>query len=161
GGGRVSDAQSGRLRSAFVVAEVAIAMILLVGAGLLIKSLSRLFAADHGFSAQNVLTMQLLPREAYPSRALLIQFHAQLLERVRGLPGVEAACVLNGDLPGFEPGWQNDITAEVHGEYLRIKPGELINVDWGIVTADYFETMRIPIKQGRTFTREEGEQGAQ
>jgi putative ABC transport system permease protein len=75
------------------------------------------------------------------------------------MPAVETACVLNDDLPGLEPGWQNDINPEVNGDYLNIKPGELINVDWGIVTADYFETMRIPIKQGRTFTRQEAEQG--
>lgn len=160
GGRTSSDARGGRLRSVFVVAEVALSMVLLVGAGLLIRSLAHLWAADPGFNAQNVLTMRLFPREAYPGRTKLIQFHTALLERVAALPGVEAASVMNDDLPGFEPGWQNDINPEVNGEYLKIKPGELINVDWSIISADYFETMRIPIKSGRKFTTQEVERGA-
>jgi putative ABC transport system permease protein len=159
GGRSMSDARGGRLRSAFVVAEVALALVLLVGAGLLIKSLARLFASDPGFNAANVLTMNLLPREAYPSRQKLMQFHSQVLERISALSGVEAVSVSNGDLPGLEPGWQNDINPEISGQYQNINPGELINVDWSIVTADYFKTMRIPIKQGRTFTDQEVAQG--
>ena len=160
GGRASSDSRSARLRSIFVVSEIALSMVLLVGAGLLIKSLAHLMASDSGFDARNVVTMQILPREAYPSRPKLVQFHTELLERVSSLPGVEAACVMNDDLPGFEPGWQNDINPEVNNEYLKIKPGELINVDWGIVSADYFATMRIPIKQGRPFTAQEVERGA-
>jgi putative ABC transport system permease protein len=155
-----TDARSGRLRNTFVIAEVALAMVLLVGAGLLIKSMARLIASDSGFNAESVVTMQLLPREAYPSRERLKVFHTQLLERLAAMPGVESACVLNGDLPGFEPVWQNDINPEINGEYQKINPGELINVDWGIITADYFKTMRIPIKQGRDFTPQEIAQGA-
>jgi putative ABC transport system permease protein len=148
------------LRNAFVVAEVALAVVLLAGAGLLIKSLVRLIASDPGFNAENVATMELLPREAYPSRPRLMVFYGQLLERVSALPGVQAACVANDDLPGLEPGWQNDINPEINGEYQNINPGELINVDWSIITADYFKTMGIPIKQGRTFTSQEVAQGA-
>ena len=159
GGRSMSDARGGRLRGAFVVAEVALAMVLLVGAGLLIKSLALLIASDPGFNAANVMTMQLLPREAYPSRAKLMIFHSELLERVASLPGVEAVSACNGDLPGLEPGWQNDIIPEVNGGYQKINPGELINVDWGIITADYFKTMGIPIKQGRSFTSQEAAQG--
>jgi predicted permease len=154
-----SDSRSGRLRNTFVVAEIAMAMVLLVGAGLLIRSLTRLFASDAGFNGKGVVTMQLLPREAYPSRPKLMEFHRQLLERLETLPGVEAVSVLN-DLPGFEPAWQTDINPEINGKYQKINPGELINVDWGIVTADYFKTMGIPIKQGRTFTTQEIAQGA-
>jgi len=159
GGRTTTDARSGRLRSAFVVAEVALAMMLLVGAGLLIKSLTRLLSSDPGFNSQNVVTMVLLPRQAYTSRPQLKQYYSQILERIRALPGVEAVCVLN-DLPGLEPGWQNDINPEVNGEYLKIKPGELINVDWGIVSTDYFKAMGIPVKQGRSFTPQEAARGA-
>ncbi|HSB12384.1 MAG TPA: ABC transporter permease [Blastocatellia bacterium] len=158
GGRSASDARGGRLRSAFVVAEVAVSVVLLVGAGLLIRSLARLLASDPGFNAGNVLTMQLLPRDACPGREKLVQFHTQLLERISELPSVEAACVLN-DLPGFEPGWQNDINPEVNGEYLKIKPGELINVDWGIISSNYFAAMGIPIREGRSFTPQEVERG--
>jgi putative ABC transport system permease protein len=159
GGRTTTDARSGRLRNIFAVAEVALAMMLLVGAGLLIKSLARLLASDPGFNSQNVVSMQLLPRQAYTGRGLLTEFYSRALERISALPGVEAACVLNDDLPGLEPGWQNDINPEVNGEYLRIKPGELINVDWGIVTEDYFKTMRIPILQGRSFSAQESVRG--
>jgi putative ABC transport system permease protein len=159
GSRNISDARGGRLRSAFVIAEVALAMVLLVGAGLLIKSLVRLFASDPGFNAQNVVTMELLPRESYPSRAKLMQFYTQLFDRLAALPGVESACALN-DLPGLEPAWQNDINPEINGEYLKINAGEMINVDWGIVTTGYFKTMRIPVKQGRDFTPQEVAQGA-
>ena len=158
--GRTTDARGGRLRSAFVVAEVALAMVLLVTAGLLIKGLTRVLGSDPGFNSVNVITMRVLPRKAYPARPQLSQFYSQLLDRIGALPGVEAACVLNDDLPGIEPGWQNDINPEVNGEYLKIKPGELINVDWGIVSPDYFKTMGITIKQGRTFTRQEALGGA-
>ncbi len=160
-GGRTSaDTRSGRLRSALVVAEIALAMVLLVGSGLLIKSLARILGSDPGFNSQNVVTMQVLPRQAYSGLPQLKQFYSQVLERVGAVPGVEAACVFNDDLPGLEPGWQNDINPEVNGEYLKIKPGELINVDWGIVSTDYFKTMGIPIKQGRSFTSQETAQGA-
>ncbi|HJQ25185.1 MAG TPA: ABC transporter permease [Blastocatellia bacterium] len=159
GGYSVSDARGGRLRNAFVVAEVALAVILLIGAGLLIKSLTRMFAADPGFDARNVVTMDVLPRQAYPGRPQLKEFYSQLLERVGGLPGVESVCVVN-QLPGFEPGWQTDINPEINGEYQTINPGELINVDWDIVTAGYFQTMRVPLKQGRDFTPQEVRDGA-
>jgi putative ABC transport system permease protein len=159
GGRSASDGRSGRLRSAFVVAEIALAMTLLVSAGLLIKSLARLFASDPGFNAQNVAMMELLPRESYPSRPLLMQYHTQLLERVAAMPGVEAVCAAN-EPPGLEPGWQNDINPEVNGQYQKINPGELINVDWSIITADYFRVMQIPIKQGRAMTADEVARGA-
>jgi predicted permease len=162
-GSRQTGERGGRLRGALVVAEVALALILLVGAGLLLRSFARLLDSHPGFDPQNVLTMRLSPRDAYTSRERLTQFHSQLLARVRALPGIEAASVLN-DLPGLDPAWQTDINPEagnpeINGGYLKIKPGELINVDWGIITADYFKTMRITIKQGRTFTQQEVEQG--
>jgi putative ABC transport system permease protein len=159
GGYSVSDGRGGRLRNAFVIAEVALAVILLIGTGLLIESLTRMFAADPGFDARQVVTLDVLPRQAYPNRERLKQFYSQLLERVGGLPGVESACLVN-QLPGFEPGWQNDINPEINGQYQKINPGELINVDWDIVTAGYFQTMRVPLKQGRDFTPQEVNDGA-
>jgi putative ABC transport system permease protein len=159
GGRGASDARGTRLRNALVIGEFALAVVLLAGAGLLTRSMARMLGSDPGFVAQNVVTMRLLQRQAYPTNAGLTQFHSQLLERIRSLPGVEAASLLN-ELPGFEPGWQTDINPEINGRYQKLGPGELINVDWGIVTADYFKTMRIRIKQGRTFTDEEVARGA-
>jgi putative ABC transport system permease protein len=154
-----ADARTGRFRSVFVIAEFALAMVLLVGAGLLIKSLARILESDAGFEPGGIVTMELLPRQAYPKRPQLMQFYLQLDERLRSLPGVESIALLN-DIPGFEPSWQTDINPEVGGKYQSIAPGELINVDWGIVSADYFRTFRIPIRQGRSFTAAEGESGS-
>jgi len=83
--------------------------------------------------------------------ALLLQ---QILDRVQSQPGIESA-TLSVSLPGFE-GWTNDIAPEGQAP---LQPGELINVDWAIVSADYFKTMRIPILKGRTFTRDEDAEG--
>ena len=79
----------------------------------------------------------------------------QVLQGVQAQPGVEKAA-LSVALPGLNDGWQNDIAVE--GEAQR-KVGELINVDWSIVSPDYFQTMKIPILRGRTFTTDEDEQG--
>ncbi len=154
-----SDARAGRLRNIYVVAEVALALVLLVSAGLLIKSLVRLLSSDAGFDPRGVLAMNVQPRDVYPAVPNRRQFYSELLQRVNGLPGVEASSILNDDLPGLEPGWQNDINPEVDGRYQKINPGELINVDWGIVTGDYFKTMGIQLKQGRSFTAQESLEG--
>ncbi|MBO0720355.1 MAG: ABC transporter permease, partial [Blastocatellia bacterium] len=145
-GSRQAGERGGRLRGALVVSEVALALILLVGAGLLLRSFAQLLHSNPGFDPENVVTLRLVPGEAYTSRERLAQFHSQLLARVQALPGVEAASVLN-DLPGLDPAWQNDINPEagnpdINNGYLKINPGQLINVDWGIITADYFKTMR-------------------
>jgi predicted permease len=166
-GSRKAGARGGRLRGALIVAEVALALVLLVGAGLLLRSFARLLDSHPGFDPKNVVMVRLFGGNTFSSRDQLIQFYNLLLARVRSLPGIEAASVLN-DPPGIEPAWQTDINPqvgpeagnpEINGGYLKIKPGELINVDWGIITADYFKTMRIPIKQGRTFTQQEVDQG--
>ncbi|MFL6207318.1 MAG: ABC transporter permease [Pyrinomonadaceae bacterium] len=144
-----------RLRGALVVTEIALALVLLVGAGLLTKSLARLLEAKPGFNPDNVLTMSYaLPRQRYTEKARINQFHAALLARVAQLPGVEAACVSNS-LPGFNA-WQSDIAVEGHAP---LKPGEEINVDWSIVSERYFDVMRIPILRGRTFTPAEVQGG--
>jgi putative ABC transport system permease protein len=156
GGKTSAQGRGGRLRNALVIAEVALALVLLVGAGLLIKSLARLLESEPGFDSSNVLTMQInLPSRKYSDRERIRAFQQQLLERVASLPGVEQAAVSN-NLPGLSDGWQNDISPE---PYRGVNPGEEINVDWVIVSPDYFAAMRIPILQGRTFTRQEAEGG--
>ena len=157
GGRTATDGRGGRLRKALVVAEVALALVLLIGAGLLIKSLARLLESQPGFDARRVQTMIVgLPEQKYPGREQVRDFHRQLLERVAGLPGVERASISN-NLPGLPDGWQTDINPE---PYRHIRAGEEINVDWGIVSPDYFTAMGIPVLQGRSFTRQEAEAGA-
>ena len=151
-----SERQGKRLRGALVMAEVAIAVALLAGAGLLIKSLIRLSNHNAGFDSQNILTLDLnVSRSRYKDKGELARFQQQILDRVATQPGVEAA-TLSAELPGFTGGWTNDIFPE---GLAPLKSGELINVDWAIVSRDYFRTMRIPIQRGRTFTRDEDVEG--
>jgi putative ABC transport system permease protein len=151
-----TDGQGKKLRGALVVSEVAVSVVLLVGAGLMVKSLLLLLKSDNGFNPNGVLTMELkVSRNRYRKPAELSQFLNQALQRVQAQPGVETA-TLSANLPGVSDGWQTDIAPEGHPS---LNPGELINVDWAIVGAGYFQTMKIPILRGRTFTREEDEQG--
>jgi len=144
-----------RLRSALVVAEVALSVTLLVGAGLLIKSMVRLANGDAGFEPDGVLSMDLkIPRNRYGGKGERARLLQQIIDRAQAEPGVESV-TLSSNLPGFES-WTNDIAPEGQPP---LQKGELINVDWDIVSADYFRTMRIPILKGRTFTRDEDSQG--
>jgi putative ABC transport system permease protein len=148
-------AAGGRLRGVLVVTEVALAFVLLAGAGLLTRSLVRLLNANPGFDPANVLTVPFtLPTQRY-GREETRRFHRELLARVSALPGVSAACVSNS-LPGLGT-WQNDIAVEGRGD---INPGEELNVDWSIVSEDYFEVMRVPVLRGRTFTAQEARDGS-
>jgi putative ABC transport system permease protein len=105
-----------------------------------------------GFDSHNVLTFDLtMPGSRYPKKEELARFQQQILDEVSALPGVESA-TMSVELPGGGSGWTNDISVEGHPAPKR---GELINVDWAIVSRDYFRTMRIPILRGRTFTADE------
>ena len=150
-----SERHGKRLRGALVIAEVAVSVALLIGAGLLIKSMLRLSTSSAGFDSNNVLTMNLkVSRNRYRERGELARLLKQLLDRVETQPGVEAAA-LSAALPGLGE-WTNDIFPEGRAP---LTPGELINVDWAIVSAGYFKTLGIPLLKGRTFTREEDSEG--
>jgi putative ABC transport system permease protein len=103
-----------------------------------------------------VITFDLnVARSRYTGKGELARFQQQVLDSVSALPGVESAS-MSVELPGFGSGWTNDIAPEGHAP---LKRGELINVDWAIVSRDYFRTMRIPILRGRTFTADEDAEG--
>ena len=142
-----------RARSSFVIAEVALALILLAGAGLLIRSLSRLMAVDPGFNPKNVLTASVqLPHKRYEKDEQRAQFYAELLDRVRQLSGVRAASA-NPFLPfaGIIAGTGVDV------EGRPVLPmAEKPVIDVTIVEPQFFETMDIPLLQGRTFNEREG-----
>jgi putative ABC transport system permease protein len=151
-----TDTTGKKLRGTLVVAEVALSVALLVGAGLLVKSLVLLLNSNNGFDPNGVLTMELtVSRNRGPDKAELRRLFQPVLQAVQVQPGVEKAA-LSAALPGTSDGWQNDIAVE---GYERSKDEVLLQVDWSIVTPDYFETMKIPILRGRTFTRDEDEQG--
>jgi len=151
-----TDAQGKRLRGTLVVTEVAVAVALLVGAGLLTKSLFLLLKSDNGFNSDGVLTMELRATKGRAKDpAELNRVMQQILQSVQVQPGVEKA-TLSAGLPGLKGDWQTDIGVE---GFRGLKRGELLNVDQTIVSADYFQTMKIPILRGRSFTREEDELG--
>lgn len=147
-------AQGRKLRGALVMAEVALSVALLIGAGLLVKSMFVLLRTENNFNPEGVLTMELkVSRGRYQKPGELGRLLHQVLDNVKEVPGVESAS-LSTTLPGLTD-WQNDIVPEGY----EVTPGELINVDWSIVSADYFQTMNVPILQGRTFSKDEDEQG--
>jgi len=137
------------LRRGLVVAEMALSLTLLVGAGLLIKSVGRLEGVDPGFDPKNLLTFNLaLPAIKYPSDTSQILFYNQLVPQLNALPGVRAAAVTSV-LP-FGGGWS---TSSFTIEGFSVPPGQ--NGPWGdirIVSPKFFDTMRIPLKRGRVFT---------
>ncbi len=142
-----------RARSSFVVAEVALALTLLAGAGLLIRSLSRLMSVDPGFNPKNVLTASVqLPNAKYEKDERRGQFYAQLLARLRQLPGVRAASA-DAFLPfaGIIAGTGVDVEGRP-----PLPMAEKPVIDVTLVAPQFFETMGIPLLQGRTFTENEG-----
>ncbi|MBA3256408.1 MAG: ABC transporter permease [Pyrinomonadaceae bacterium] len=136
-----------RLRSAFVMTEIALAVVLLVGAGLMMKSLLRLLQTNVGFNPQNVLTMTVaLPPGKYREPTALVSFHQQLNERVRALPGVSSAGTVN-ILP-LQGG--NTTRFVVEGDPIPA-PGEEIEANFRVVDESYFQTLGIPLMAGRMF----------
>ena len=142
---------SHRIRSLFVVTQVALAMVLLVGAGLFIRSLRRLESVDPGFNANNLLTMRVtLPLAKYEEEPKRIEFFKKALEQMRAIPGVEAAGAINSaPFTGLYPG----TNVEVDGQ--KLPPGQELKTGVCVTDADYFATMQIPLKQGRMYTEQE------
>lgn len=135
------------LHGIFVVLEVGLALVLLVGAGLLIRSFINLLETDPGFSPDRVLTMKLpLPREVYRDGTKVEQFYQQLLDRVSHLPGVQSAG-LSSDLP-LNAREMVSISVEGNDNAAAGSPRAICQ-SW--VMGDYFQTMRIPLLQGRLF----------
>jgi putative ABC transport system permease protein len=141
--------QSGNLlRKLLVTAEFAIALVLLVGAGLLIKGFSRLRSVSPGFNPQHVMTVRLqLPEARYAKIPRQTQFRVQALERINALPRVEAAMVM--DLP-LSPNYVNPRVVVDGGPPVAV--GAEPRAQTNSVMGDYFHVMQIPIRAGREFT---------
>lgn len=150
-GGRGGDAAAhGRLlRSGLVVAQVALAMVLLLGAGLLVRSFDALTNVDPGFDPRNVLAINLaLPSSTYDTAEARIAFYERLEERLGALPGVESAGLTNAlPLSGFD----GDSTFYIEGRPLP-EPGDQVAAWVRRITPGYFETLRIALIDGRGFT---------
>ena len=148
-GGR-SDAGSVGLRTRrlLIVCEVALSLVLLTGAGVMIRSLLALRNVDAGFDPRNVLTMRVgLPETRYKSPAETTAFYNKALQRLRALPGVQEAAAID-DLP-LAGGSQQPIVVDGHAELL---PRDQPTVAVRKITPGYLRAMRVPLLRGRNFT---------
>ncbi len=159
GGGRTGlNAGGNRLRSALVVAEVALALVLLVGAGLLIKTFLNLQNQYAALRADKVLTLRtVLPRNKYPEHSQRVNFYKQVLERVSALPGVVSAGYVTG-VPLSMKGGTNGFWIEGRTVDQALASGDTFDANHRQVSPDYFKTMGIAIREGRAFTNADNEQ---
>jgi putative ABC transport system permease protein len=154
--GRTSSASTRqlRLRDLLAVGEIAVALILLVGAGLMMKSVYRLLSVNPGFKAERVLTMQMELRSSqYQKDPAIRNFWRQVLDRVGALPGVETAA-LGTAVPMTQDHSRTDITIEGMGLY---KPGTLPHPDIHMVSPEYLGALGISLLSGRGFQNTDAE----
>jgi len=144
-----------RLRALLVVSEMALAIVLLVGAGLMVTGFRAIMERDQGFDRDAILTFHIaLPAAKYRTAEQMRDFYRQLTERVQGLPGVKSAAVANS-LPA-DWNWDSTrITVEGQGP---LAPGEMRLAISELVGPDFFRTLRIPLRRGRLFTSQDGGQ---
>ncbi|MGD1081490.1 MAG: ABC transporter permease [Candidatus Sulfotelmatobacter sp.] len=142
-----------RLRSALVVVEVALAMVLLVGAGLLLRSFQRVLETDPGFQPEHVLTASLsLPESQYKADAQVRSFYQRLMERLQQLPGVQTTGG-STDLP-LRAGWNHIFTPEGY----QPPPGANLNFcNHSVILGQYLQTMGVPLLRGRYFTEQDND----
>jgi putative ABC transport system permease protein len=146
-----------RTRSVLVVLESAVAVVLLIGAGLLIRSLIRLQNISPGFDAHNVLTMRVdLPGEKYATPETTANFFSQLESHLGGLPGVESVGLVS-ELP--LSGQPNDMPYTVEGR-PPVSIDQAFDDDFRRVNRQYFGALRIPLLRGRNFTEQEVHESA-
>jgi putative ABC transport system permease protein len=147
-----------RARSGLVVVEVALALVLLVSAGLLLRSVQRLVSVAPGFEPSHLVTLQVVQAPgAFDSDTARLQFYQQVLATVRGVPGVTDAAFtsqlpLSGERDGYGYEWESLPAA---------KPGEDGSAQRFAVTPDYFTTMRIPLRTGRLLDASDRPGGAE
>jgi putative ABC transport system permease protein len=160
-GGRTASSAGGRLRSLLVISEIALALTLVIGAGLLIKSFWRLYHVHPGFEADHVVSFQLSPpdfavtgsKDEGPARARV--YYREVLERLAHLPGVQSVGGIHL-LPMSDSNWDSGLRIEDR----PLPPGASAEgVNWRLVTADYFRSMNIPLLKGRAFTEADNETG--
>jgi putative ABC transport system permease protein len=137
----------GRVRNALIMAEVALALILLISAGLLIQSFARLGRVQPGVRTERLLTARIgLPEVAYPKNENVIAFYDQFLPRLQSIPGVESAsAILPLPLSG------SNMTTSFDNLDHPLPEGQRPAAPIRLIAVDYFKTMGIPVRQGRVF----------
>ncbi|MFL5440787.1 MAG: ABC transporter permease [Myxococcales bacterium] len=142
-----------RLRSALIVAEVALALVLLIAAGLMLRSFERLSRVDPGFDSSNVTVGDIwLPQAKYPDAGRQARFYASLVRALSSAPGVISAGTVSR-LPLSGGNSSRDVG-------FPDAPDKMVSADYRIASAGYFETMRIPLRAGRLFTPVDVDSGA-
>jgi putative ABC transport system permease protein len=139
-----------RLRGALVISEIALALVLLTGAGLMLKSFAKMRSVDPGFRTDNVLTMTVdLPDSSYPTAPALQAFQERILEKLQNLPGVTAAGAVN---------WMPLLPILMEGDF-HLEGGRKLPPDYVVakpaVSPDYFRTMGIRLERGRGFSEQD------
>ena len=146
-----------RTRALLLVVQCALAIVLLAGAGLLVRSLRVLHATDPGFRTEGVLTMRVnASRASFPQGAQLRQFYDALLERVRALPGVKGAAVASDLFLSNTPN-SGMFTLEDRPPF---PPSEQIEATTDVVSPEFFQTMRVPLVRGRFLDTRDRDGGA-
>jgi putative ABC transport system permease protein len=159
--------RQGRLRGILIASEMALALVLLIGAGLMIESFLKLKRVDAGFSAQNVLTMRIaLPSAKYPEAESVndpppagLGFYERFLGRIKTLPGVEAAGVSTSLPLGAGNTWGKLFSIE--GRPIPASIGEVPIVNFAMVSPEYLSAMRINVQRGRAFNEYDTEKSQQ
>jgi putative ABC transport system permease protein len=149
GGRGAPGGRGNRLRSGLVIGQTALAVVLLVGAGLLLGSFARMVQVDPGFHSDGVLTFPLsLPQTGYPEDAQVRDFYGRFLERLETVPGVRSADAV---VPGLASSQRFSLSFTVDGRE-PLPPGESQSLQTRVATAGYFSTVGIPVRRGRAFT---------
>jgi hypothetical protein len=148
GKGVPGGSRGGRLRGALVITEI-VALILLIGSGLLMKSFILLQRVDPGFNPDHLVTLSLiLNRTSYPGNPQVTDFYSQLLDRVKALPGVQSTALIS-TLP--LSGNETDTNFLIEGRPAPL-PNQQPTAWFNLVSPEYFKTMELPLIKGRSFT---------
>ena len=149
GGGRTTGSASHhRLRRALVVGELAVSVVLLIGSGLLIRTFANLMREDGGFDPRPVLSAEIwLTGSQYDSTAKIAGFYHDLETRLRAIPGVRSAAVVEAGMP-LERG--GNMGVQVDGEWIKAQ------TNYRTITPAYFSTLSVPLKRGRAFSDADG-----
>ncbi|MBN9663172.1 MAG: ABC transporter permease [Acidobacteria bacterium] len=151
--GTTAGGSASRFRNALISAEVALALILLAGAGLLLRTFQNLRSLDPGFQPANVLAINLsLASSGHAKAELRSIFYQQLLERLRALPGVKSASAVN-HVPLIGDTWGSDITPEGR----PVAPGQTATAVYRVALPEYFSTLGIRFDAGRDFSLADSE----
>ena len=146
--------RSAWFRNGMVVTELALALVLLIGTGLMVRAFWKLLSVDTGFDSANVITMRIvLPASNYADKAKATAFWQALEQRVRGLPGIEAVAVADDLAPSMQ---LNSEDTEIEN-FVRTEGGPNQNSDyWTFVGHQYFDVLKIRLIEGRTFDERDG-----